>query len=115
MVMPGSQEKIAIVFHDAQDIRKFPRIEAITVGNRYGGFKPDFGVPAATLNVNMRRLGRLPFVGEEVVAQAALAYCNRLRHRAKYVPLVLRKSLKSRAADFARRPENGSLRSKLRP
>jgi len=30
--MPSLQKKIAVVFYHAQDIRKFPRIEAITVG-----------------------------------------------------------------------------------
>ena len=32
MDMPSLQKKIAVVFHHAQDIRKLPRIEAITVG-----------------------------------------------------------------------------------
>jgi hypothetical protein len=71
--MPSLQEKIAIVLDDAQDIRKFPWIEAVTISNRCRGLKRYLGVPAASLDVNMRRLGQLPLVREKIVAQAALA------------------------------------------
>src|SRR3954468_10172255 len=68
MVMPGFQEKIAVVFDHAKDIRKFPGIEAETVGNGDVSFKPHFRVAATTPDVDMRRLRRLPLVGKEIVA-----------------------------------------------
>jgi hypothetical protein len=60
MVMPGSQNEIAVFRNNPQDIRKFARIEAITVGDRYFWLKPDFCIATAALDVNMWRLGRLP-------------------------------------------------------
>jgi len=72
MVMPCSQNEIAVLYNYLQNIRKFTRIKAVTVGYRYIWLEPDLGVPTAALDMNMRRLGRLALVREEVVAQAAL-------------------------------------------
>jgi hypothetical protein len=49
----------------SQDIRKFARIEAITIGYRYLRLQPDFSVAAAALDMNMWRLRRLAFVGKK--------------------------------------------------
>jgi hypothetical protein len=68
MLMPCSQNEIAVFRYNPQDIRKFARIEAITVGYPNLRLKPDFRIPTASLDVNMWRLGRLAFVREEVVA-----------------------------------------------
>ena len=75
--MPGSQEEIAVFRDHPQYIRKFPRIEAVTVVQQYFRFKPYFRVATAALDMNVRPLGRLPLVREEVVALAAVAEHDR--------------------------------------
>jgi hypothetical protein len=60
--MPCSQNEIAVLRDNSQDIRKFAGIKPVTVSYRYFRLKPDFCIAAATLDVNMWRLGRPAFV-----------------------------------------------------
>ena len=55
---------------DAQDTRKFGGIKAVALCDRDFGLQPDFGVLVAALDVNVLRLARKSFVGEEKVTQA---------------------------------------------
>ena len=56
MLIPGSQDQVPTLGNDAQNTRKFDRVEAVTFGNRNRWLKPNFGVPAAAFHVNMPRL-----------------------------------------------------------
>jgi hypothetical protein len=73
MVMPSLQNEVAVVGDGRQDIRKLTWIEAITFRDRYIWLQPNLCVAAATLDVNVDRLGRQALVGEKVETQAALA------------------------------------------
>jgi hypothetical protein len=53
MVMPCSQNEIAVLRNNPQDIRKFARIKAITICHRYLWLKPDFCIPTTAFDMNM--------------------------------------------------------------
>jgi hypothetical protein len=53
MVIPGSHDEVAVFRHHLQDIRKFARIEAVTVGYRAVRFEPNLGIAAPALDVNV--------------------------------------------------------------
>lgn len=71
--MPCLQDQISSLRDDAYNTRKFGGIEAIAVRDRDFGLEPDFGVPPAALDMNMRRFAWSAFVGEEVIAKPAFA------------------------------------------
>jgi hypothetical protein len=79
MVIPGSQDEVAVLSDNPQDIRKFARVEAITVIYRYIRLDPDFGNPTAALDMNMRALRWRALIGEEVIPETALAKDHRHR------------------------------------
>jgi hypothetical protein len=62
MLMPSFQNKVAIFRDRLEDIRKFTRFEAVTIGYRYLRLKPDLRILAAAGNMNVSRFRRLSFV-----------------------------------------------------
>jgi hypothetical protein len=69
MVMPYSQNEIAVLRDNPQDIRKFAWIEAITVNHRYLWFNSDFCITTAAFDMNIWRFGRLPCIAEMLAMQ----------------------------------------------
>jgi hypothetical protein len=62
MVIPSSQNKVPVISDRPHDIRKLARIEAVTIGYRYLRLKPNLGIAATALDMNMSRFGRLALI-----------------------------------------------------
>jgi hypothetical protein len=60
MVIPRLQDQVSSLRDNMQDTRKFARIEAITLRNADLRLQPDFGIPTAPFDVNVRRLQIVP-------------------------------------------------------
>ena len=68
--MPGPQQAIALLADDTEQEVQVTRIKPVILGDGNLGLEPDFCLAIAAADVNMRRLARISFVGEESEAEA---------------------------------------------
>jgi hypothetical protein len=70
MLMPGPQEAFALLANNPNQPVQLASIKPVILRDGNVWFEPDLGFIPTTADVNMRRLARASFVGEERKAEA---------------------------------------------
>ena len=70
MLMPRPQEAFTLLANDPNQSVQFRGIKPVILGDGNVGFEPDLGFVPAAADVNMWRLARAAFIGEEGEAKA---------------------------------------------